>query len=66
MIVTCSSGLVADACLIVLPSKAAVDAGRPLDLDMDSIRLGKMLGGNIADCKVKSLKTLDFTKSPRT
>ena len=44
--------LVADACLIVLPSEAAVNAGRPLDLNMDSIRLGKMMGGNITDCNV--------------
>jgi T-complex protein 1 subunit theta len=46
------SPLVADACLIVMPSKAAVEAGRPLDLNMDSIRLGKMMGGNITDCSV--------------
>ena len=46
------SPLVADACLIVMPSKAAVEAGRPLDLNMDSIRLGKMMGGNIMDCSV--------------
>merc|ERR1719199_166862 len=46
------SPLVAEACLIVMPSKAAVDAGRPLDLNMDSIRLGKMMGGNITDCSV--------------
>lgn len=44
--------LVADACLVVLPTKAAVEAGVPLDLNMDSIRLGKMMGGNISDCSV--------------
>ena len=44
--------LVADACLIVLPSKAACEGGAHLDLNMDSIRLGKMMGGNITDCTV--------------
>ena len=37
---------------VVLPTKAAVEAGVPLDLNMDSIRLGKMMGGNISDCSV--------------
>lgn len=65
--------LVADACLIVLPSKAAVEAGASLDLNMDSIRLGKMMGGNISDCNVlrgmvvqrRSLTNITFKKDAK-
>lgn len=46
------AGLCTDACQIVLPTQAQLDAGKPLDLYVDSLRIGKMLGGNISDCTV--------------